>query len=324
MHHYSVFTAQAFTGASRSDQASAALLIDVPRLALEHEFLMDTILLVAMIHLGCTDPKLLHGLPVTLYRDQALRSFRQAVANTTEQTISAVRAASQLLATISFASDRITNHSGLWVTNWLALAVGQRNFPLFHSADGLLPRHEVIRSKDSLYGSFADISVPLVVLNDLQRVLPSNETDENWPDRNALWEAAADIGALITILGLPHAQSWLETKIKAWAFDKMPLGFLDLVRNGKPRALVILAYYLVFLTFLPDTWLYKDAASHDIRMIHNMIGTDWQEYIAVPMRALELDDKAAITELLTSQPFSGGEGGWQGVVGRSDLQESKN
>ncbi|KAJ4418488.1 hypothetical protein N0V82_005568 [Gnomoniopsis sp. IMI 355080] len=301
MHHYSVYTAQAFTSATRSEHASAAILIDIPRLALEHIFLMDTVLLVSMIHLGCTDPQSLDGLPVIQYRDQALRSFRQAVANTTEQNISAVRTASQLLAAVSFASDRVTKHSGFWIVNWLALAVGQRNFPLSYSRPPVSPRNEGIQHKSSLYGSFIDIPVHPVVLTDIQHILPSDKNDDHWPDRHVLWEAAEDIGTLIAILRLPHEQSWLETKIKAWAFDKMPHDVLRLIRNGNPCALIILAYYLVLLKFLPDVWLYEDVASHDIQIIQEMLGPEWRQHLTIPMKALDMCDKTSIVELLTSR-----------------------
>jgi len=81
-----------------------------------------------MIHLGWTDPVSIDALPVYLYRDPALRNLRRAVADISPQTVNAVRGASVLLATISFAADRITQQPGLWITNWLTLVLGQRNF----------------------------------------------------------------------------------------------------------------------------------------------------------------------------------------------------
>jgi len=127
MHHYSVFASEYFTR-KFPEKVSIELKVNIPRLALEHDFLMDALLLVSMIHLGCTNPISLESLPVYLYRDQALRALRKAVADISQQTIDAVRGASVLLATVSFATDRVTRQPGLWAANWLTHVVGQRNF----------------------------------------------------------------------------------------------------------------------------------------------------------------------------------------------------
>ncbi|KAL6825578.1 hypothetical protein J3E69DRAFT_380747 [Trichoderma sp. SZMC 28015] len=269
MHQYSVFTVQSFEAVWRNERVSDAMLREIPQLALEHEFLMDTVLLVAMIHLAYTDPVSRESLPIYLYRDQALRSFRQAVASISMQNISAVRAASHLLAVVSFAIDRVTKHSGIWVTNWLALAVGQRNFP----SNGRLYRLSSSQTGSrSLYGSFSDISLPAAVLPQIQDILPKEESDCDWGQRGTLYEVTASLGTLIAILGEPHEQLWLEKKIKAWAFDVVPSEFLEMVQRGNHRALVILAYYLVLLNLLPATWIYQDVASHDMAIIEESVG----------------------------------------------------
>ncbi|KAL6818982.1 hypothetical protein V8C40DRAFT_252188 [Trichoderma camerunense] len=297
MHQYSVFTVQSFEAVWRNERVSDAMLREIPQLALEHEFLMDTVLLVAMIHLAYTDPVSRESLPIYLYRDQALRSFRQAVASLSTQNISAVRAASHLLAVVSFAIDRVTKHSGIWVTNWLALAVGQRNFPSNGRLYGLSSSQTGSRS---LYGSFSDISLPAAVLPQIQDILPKEESDGDWGQRGTLYEVTASLGTLIAILGEPHEQLWLEKKIKAWAFDVVPSEFLEMVQRGNHRALVILAYYLVLLNLLPATWIYQDVASHDMAIIEESVGVEWRKYISIPKMAMQLDDRVAIVQLLTS------------------------
>ncbi|KAL7914178.1 hypothetical protein GGI35DRAFT_236996 [Trichoderma velutinum] len=291
MHQYSVFTVQSFEVVWLNKRVSDAMLREIPQLALEHEFLMDTVLLVAMIHLAYSEPMSRESLPIYLYRDQALRSFRQAVASISTQNISAVRAASHLLAVISFAVDRVTKHSGIWVTNWLALTVGQRNFPSSQT-DG--------RSTDSLYGSFGDISLPAAVLPQIQDILPKEEPDCDWRQRGTLYEVTESLGRLIAILEQPHEQLWLEKKIKAWAFDVVPREFLEMVQQGRHRALIILAYYLVLLNFLPATWIFQDAVSHDLAVIEESVGMEWRKYISIPKMAMQLDDKVSVVRLLTS------------------------
>ncbi|KAF3070157.1 hypothetical protein CFAM422_006847 [Trichoderma lentiforme] len=280
MHQYSVFTVQSFEAVWRNERVSDAMLREIPQLALEHEFLMDTVLLVAMIHLAYTDPVSRESLPIYLYRDQALRSFRQAVASISTQNISA--------------------HSGIWVTNWLALAVGQRNFPSNGRLYGLSSSQPDSRFTGSLYGSFSDISLPAAVLPQVQDILPKEESDCDWGQRGTLYEVAASLGTLIAILGEPHEQLWLEKKIKAWAFDVVPSEFLEMVQWGNHRALLILAYYLVLLNLLPATWIYQDVAGHDMAIIEESVGVEWRKYISIPKMAMQLDDKVSIARLLTN------------------------
>lgn len=107
MHHYCISTAESFAAEFSQDIASI-LKVELPRLAYQHEFLMDAILLVAMVHLGCTEPETLQTLPIYVYRDQTLRTLRQAISNMTDSNVAAARGASVLLATVSFATDRVS------------------------------------------------------------------------------------------------------------------------------------------------------------------------------------------------------------------------
>lgn len=301
MHQYCVHTVMSFEGALRNDSVMSAMQRDIPRLALEHEFLMDTILLVAMVHLACTDPASQECLPIFLYRDQALRSFRQAVASASKHNINAVRGASRLLAIVSFASDRVTKYTGLWVANWLALAVGQRNY-MSHQALSSTPYSQgSSRLMGFLYASLDDVSVSAALPPRIQDILPKEESDCDWTHRRILHKAATYVWKLVSILQHPHEQSWLEKMIKAWAFDAVPAEFLEMVQRGAPRALLILAYYLVFLNIIPEIWIYQDVASHDIELIQKIIGEEWQEYLSLPKMALQIDNKTALIQFLTSE-----------------------
>jgi hypothetical protein len=302
MHHYSVFTAQYFAR-SFPDEVLYGLKVRIPQLALEHDFLMDAVLLVSMIHLGCTNAIALEKLPVYLYRDQALRTLRRAVADVSTQSSGAVRTASVLLATISFATDRITKQPGLWIINWLTLVMGQRNFRTLatsqqHSTLSTAQDHRQFPS--IIYGSFADIPAPGVIPIDIHRILSQGDTENDWTPREALHSAAMELGRLIALLEHPCEDIWLETKIKAWAFDIVPFEFFELARQAQPQALVILAYYLTLFKFLPDTWIYQDVAIHDIEHILNTLPLTWEEYISVPKMALQIENRTALAQLLVS------------------------
>lgn len=75
-----------------------------------------------------------------------------------------------------------------------------------------------------------------------------------------------------------------------------------MIRQEKPRALVILAHYLVFLKYLPDTWLYQGVASHGIAVLVDTVDTSWRQYLSLPEKALRMEDKSAVAELLANGP----------------------
>lgn len=297
MHYYCVFTVEHFAK-TMPESVSIVLKVDIPRLALEHEFLMDAILLIAMTHMACTEEVSMGSLPVYLYRHEALRSLRQAVADISPGTIDAVLGASALLATASFAADRITQQPGLWTANWLTLVLGQRNFrPAI--ASHLFSPHT---RRGSQYGAFADVPGPGQVPTDIQRALsrPAEHDHDNSAHHEALSQAAKELGRLIAVLERPYEGPWLEKQIKSWAWDMVPLKFPELVRGAHPHALVILAYYLAIFRLLPESWTYRGVADHDIEDIWNTIDPKWVEYMSVPKMALQMDDKSALARLLVN------------------------
>lgn len=298
MHHYSVFAAQALSN-TLDENVVNALKVDIPRLALEHEFLMDAVLLVAMVHFCCVDNSA-ERLPIFIYRDQALRSLRQAVTNISSENIHALRGASVLLAAVSFPADRWTNQSGLWVTNWMALALGQRNFresrapsrPL-HNDDKLLPF-------GVLYGRFADLLAPAAVPRTIQCALEMNERENEVQYTATLKTVAGELGRLISILKSPYETQFLEKKVKAWTFDVISPEFFTFVQQNRPEALIILAYYLAIFKFLPDSWIYHGLPHHDIEVVVGIIDAKWKEHLSLPATVIEMKNKEDAEVLLAT------------------------
>jgi hypothetical protein len=289
MHHYSVFAAQALSN-TLNENVVNALKVDIPRLALEHEFLMHAVLLVAMVHLCCVDNSA-ERLPIFLYRDQALRALRHAVTNLSSENIDALRGASVLLAAVSFPTDRWTNQSGLWVTNWVAMALGQRNFRENFTPSGTLNDEGNLTPSGGLYGCFADLLAPAVIPSTIQRALERNQRDTDIQYISTLNSVAAELGRLISILKSPYETTFLEKKIKAWAFDVISPEFLTSVQQNRPEALVILAHYLALFSFLPDSWIYHSLPQHDISVVVSVIGAEWKDYLSLPVTVIEMESK---------------------------------
>ncbi|CAG9981436.1 unnamed protein product, partial [Clonostachys byssicola] len=294
MHHYSVSTCEDLASAF-PDGVLRPLRVDAPQLALQHDFFLDALLLVAMVHLGSTDPSSLASLPVYLYRDQALRALRRAVATITEASLDAVRGASVLLATTSFATDRLTSQPGLWIANWMTLALGQRNFRVSYRPAASSPEDDDGNSPSGLYGSFTDgLGVP-VIPPDIQRAIAKCDGDAA---TSAVYTAARELGRLIALVDGGYEPLFLLKKIKGWSFDVIPARFLDLVRQENPAALVTVAYYILLFKVFPDSWIYQGLVSHDIELISRTIDPAWEVYLAVPKKGVHVKEPAELAELL--------------------------
>lgn len=299
MHHYSVFTAKTLSGTFNEDVLKA-LQVDLPSLAFEHDFLLDAVLFAAMVHLGCSGIPV-KNLPFFAYRDRALRALRGAIGNISSGNIHAVRGASVLIAAVSFPTDRITNQPGLWMSNWMALALGQRNFQAMPEFEQYTPGEKNPISARGLYGSFSDLFAPAVIPHPIQPLLNRDcNLRENSYYHSTLSTAAGELGRLISILGTPFEPVFLEKQAKAWTFDVVPPDFLSFIQQERPEALVILAYYLAVLKFLPRTWIYEDCPTHDIEVVASILGPAWEEHISLPWRIIQMDDNIAAAHLLVS------------------------
>ncbi|KAM0326190.1 hypothetical protein ACHAQA_006787 [Verticillium albo-atrum] len=306
LHHFTTLTAASFASAAKlGDRAVKTLQVDVPHLAFQHPFLMDTLLAVASIHMGSTEPSSLHSLPVSAYRDQALRTLRQAVVNVSDENRRAVIVASLLLASTSFAADRITGHGGLWVANWLGMTMGPHIFVSSAKATGVWDNPYGAPAAVYSLGHFEDHPAPAAIPLDLEALLRLSDLEEGGGDdthQAVLYEAAIGVGKLIGTLTMPEDQSWLQVKVKAWPLTIQTSLFLQLVRDENPRALIILGYFLVLLRYLPDVWLYEGTAIQDMCKLEKMLAPQWRRFLELPKAALQMEESSRTAYLIGQLP----------------------
>ncbi|KAF9878776.1 Upc2 protein [Colletotrichum karsti] len=68
---------------------------------------------------------------------------------------------------------------------------------------------------------------------------------------------------------------------------RITTGFIDVLKQRRPEALVILAYYAVLLHWCRDYWVFCDAGQFMIRSISAHLGDYWSEWLAFPNSVLE-------------------------------------
>ncbi|KAH7015901.1 fungal Zn binuclear cluster domain-containing protein [Ilyonectria destructans] len=301
MHHYGTTTVKSFAVAFQlQERLVQSLQVDVPSFAFKHSFLLDTVLLVAMIHMASMEPQSVNMLDVATYRNQAICAVRAELASISDENIRAIRMSSLLLGVTSFAADRVMGYSGIWLTNSLALTIGSRTFMPHGTGDQADTHADDMQLGDPTcsFGNFQTLSsIPL----SLQMALQINEEEDDWAYYDDLYLAASGIGKLFDSLHRPHTRLSIAFELKSWPFFYVSEGFVQLARQEQPRALIIMAYYLVFLQYFPAVWLYEDVVRKDMEKIAESLGPEWHEYLSVPMAAVLIEGESLLTEFLLMQ-----------------------
>lgn len=301
MHHYGTTTVKSFAVAFQlQERLVQSLQVDVPSFAFKHSFLLDTVLLVAMIHMASMEPQSVNILDVATYRNQAICAVRAELARISDGNIRAIRMSSLLLGVTSFAADRVMGYSGIWLTNYLALTIGSRTFMPHGTGDQADTRADDMQLGDPMcsFGNFQTLSsIPL----SFQIALQINKEEDDWAYYDELYRAASGIGKLFDSLHRPHTRLSIAFELKSWPFLYVSEGFVQLARQERPRALIIMAYYLVFLQYFPSVWLYEDVVRKDMEKIAESLGPEWHEYLSVPLAAVLIEGESLLTEFLLMQ-----------------------
>jgi hypothetical protein len=66
-----------------------------------------------------------------------------------------------------------------------------------------------------------------------------------------------------------------------------PKRYIELVEEGQPRALVVLAHYFSFLARLRDVWWVGDTGRREIRAIQTLLDSPWVEQLKWPLDQME-------------------------------------
>lgn len=154
----------------------------------------------------------------------------------------------------------------------------------------------------------APVAIPL----ELQDALRMDEDDEDWESREDLQRAASGIGRLFGSLACPICESCVASKVRSWPFVSVSSRFVDMARRLRPRALVVMSYYLPFFHWFPKVWLYEDVAVREMERITAAVGNEWAAPLAAPQVAVRVKDTSLLKEFLL------------GLVSRECLQDENS
>ncbi|KAJ0166471.1 Lysine biosynthesis regulatory protein LYS14 [Colletotrichum tanaceti] len=121
----------------------------------------------------------------------------------------------------------------------------------------------------------------------LHRMLDRQQADLGPASLRACRDAAETLRHSYAIYRTITAERSAHQSASVMAFGvRVTTGFINVLRQRRPEALVILAFYAVLLHWCRGFWIFADAGEFLIRAVASHLGDYWSEWLAFPLSVL--------------------------------------
>lgn len=290
---YTTHTFASFSATGGSIYVDDILRVRVVQHAFQTPFLMNTILGLSAMHLKHTNQPI-SPIRAIAYHARAFEGYRKAVEESRPETFPSLLVCSLFLCALSTDPFRAENPKPLYVLEWMKLWKGI-NLVI-----------SILQDKALWESGMIDLFFrPPIVLDEAAQHIPNNllfmvtsikEGDPDFEYKNVYYKSLRYLGSLYQ--ELPNGFSpLLDLRILTF-FTFLPKDFFPLAQSRRPRALVIVAYYLAFAKTITNLWWMEGISDREIHNICNLLGPEWAPLLQVPRMAAILTDNNAIGKLL--------------------------
>jgi Orsellinic acid/F9775 biosynthesis cluster protein D/Fungal specific transcription factor domain len=284
---------------------------DVPVLAAKHPFLMHGILACAALHLafGNLRERRRYKLIAAHHQSMALPSFRSEIANPSEDNCFALLAFTQLLIIHCFAADHhnedlliVGGKDDIDLPEWLFVIRGS-----CHIFQAVLPYltkgsfmslvtggvgREDIEPQD-VSPEMSDVDEHLRGLIDMMHLSVEKSKEKGKFRASALPSAVLILARAFSKARAAQLRNsytmWIA--IHTWPVQ-VPEGYLDLLKERDPAALVVLAHYCILLRPLEDNWYMHGYTSRLLSRIYTQLDEEWYTWLQWPLEIIGFPDDA--------------------------------
>lgn len=311
MWHYTTNTFSSLSSWTGTDsRVFNVLRVKLLEHALDTPFLLDGILGLTAMHmnfLGRTDvPPAL----ASMYRARAMAGYRKAIEEADPKTYPALLISSIVVCGLSSAEFRGPDAKPLFILDWLTVWQGI----------GLIIQLTQLRSVAN-----SNIALlfyrPEIDLNETPTHLPSNllfmitsirPTDPDFDSVDIYYTFLKYLGALYRELALEGLGPLLNLRIITF-LSFSTTEFIELARQRRPRAAIIIAHYLVFVKLVKTLWWMSDISDREIQNISGLVGLGaLSEFMRVPKAALRVTEPIELARLLLENPT------WEPPIGKEN------
>ena len=267
---------------------------DLPNLAFRNDALLNVMCAIAALHTAKCNPQDSEAVDVyRKYLDLALREHFNDVAHITKINADAACMTSSLIRIAAFA---VLQERPLVPytppSQWLQMTKGAGN--VFREAWDfikddksslafrMVERTPIVKDSEALFEESSR--------QGLLHLLHATPTEHAFE----AWSAEVEEAYASTLSYIGSVQSFIAGGEKPGTVCRILImfpyliqkGFIDLVEEQRPRALVILAHYFALLTCFEYVWFLGDIGSREIRAIQAAIPQEWQELMSYPLQTL--------------------------------------
>jgi hypothetical protein len=296
MHQWSTFTGNSIAIGSESCNV---LLLNIPQLAFENDYLLQCILGISSLHLEHMSPDRKYNQKQTSkYRAKALLGFRQAIAKADVQPLNWEAALINSILLLALCSkdnmDGIDGQSNLTVVNWIVLYRGLSAIIMMRSYESVADTS----LKPIFRREWRELRFPPVVPRNLVTLLEGiTPLDSDFQYLESYCNVLDCLGILYGSLTQDGVAPELWVRVISWPSYLNP-EFTTCSVEQRPRALIILAHYLCFIKLIKGLWWVDDLPDTEITAIMSLIGDHWLPFMAVPLAASKETDKEEIARML--------------------------
>jgi hypothetical protein len=284
----------------------------IPQLACHHSFLKHGILACSALHLAYRRPleRRRYQLMAACHQSIALPEFRLTIAKPTKENCTALIAFSQLLIIHCFAAEDPDENlllvggkheSGL--PDWLQIIRGSCTIfspiwefvrdgphaPLFEERNLRMlnePLPPVLQNPEHARQLYR-----LIYLTDF-----GNSSSSSVAEKVSQGYVSSLPGALLELsVAFSKAQVAMErgfftvsTALHIWP-ARVSQGYLDLLKERDPAALVVLAHYCILLKPLESNWYMSGFRERLLTRIYNQLDEEWRQRLQWPLEDVGLD-----------------------------------
>ncbi|KAK0626173.1 hypothetical protein B0T14DRAFT_424099 [Immersiella caudata] len=268
--------------------------------ALDNPFLLDGVLGLTAMQMNFVGQSDVSPSLAALYRARAMCGYRAAIEAADPATFPALLVSSIVVCGLSSAEFRGPDAKPLFVLDWLTVWRGI----------GLIIQLTQLRS-------VADSSLvvlfyrPQIDLDETPIHLPSNllfmissirAEDPDYPHVKSYYTFLKYLGGLYRGLATEGFGPLLNLRITTF-LSFSTVEFIELARQRRSRAAIIIAHYLVFVKLIKKIWWMSDISDSEIRNISGLVGLGpLSEFMRVPKAALGVEDDVELARILLQNP----------------------
>lgn len=239
------------------------------------------------------------------HRDAAFTGYRWAVEHPTAPVYPALLAHSLLLTAITSQNFREPDSGPLYIINWMLI---------WRGIGAIFERTEM--SKDNMAAMASSglqtlFHRPKIDLKDAAGHVPGNlqlmidtiqKDEEDHVDKPTYYTTLRYLASLYQNLRNGGFGALMKLRIITW-FTFLPQRFVDLVRDRRPRALIIIAHYAAFLKLMGEVWWLQGVGDRSLQDLCEYVDHPmWVNLLDVPKAALAAKDDLTVARILVHDP----------------------